>query len=46
MVGAGGAGVRVKVIDQTHLEWGGDGVWHDASFVFLPWRVGWACVSI
>lgn len=46
MVGTYGAGVRVEVIDQAHLERGGKAIWHDTSFFSLPWRVGWACVYI
>lgn len=46
MVGADGAGLRVEVVDQAHLERGGEGVWHDTSFAFLPWPVGWGRVCI
>lgn len=46
MVGADGAGVRVEVVDQAHLKRGGEGIWHDTSFAFLPWPVGWGCMCI
>lgn len=46
VIGTYVAGVRVEVVDQAHLERGGEAIWHDTSFLLLAWQVGWACACI